>query len=130
MSSPGAPALLLDEMFSPAIAAQLRARGHDVIAVAAEPTLRALSDAELYAWAGSNGRRLVTENAKDFRPLLQRADSSTGAALLLTSSRTFPRSRRSAGTLVVAIDSWLSQRDVRSRPLEDWLVPGKALGPQ
>ena len=33
-------------MFSPVIAQQLRERGHDVIAVAADPRLRALDDAE------------------------------------------------------------------------------------
>jgi hypothetical protein len=36
--------LLLDEMFSPAIAAELRELGHDVIAVADRADLRARSD--------------------------------------------------------------------------------------
>ena len=34
--------LLLDEMFSGAIAEQLRAKGHDVLAVVADPALVAL----------------------------------------------------------------------------------------
>ena len=39
--------LLLDEMFSPAIAAELRVLGHDVIAVADRPDLRSKSDEEI-----------------------------------------------------------------------------------
>jgi hypothetical protein len=39
--------LLLDEMFSPAITVELRALGHDVIAVADQPDLRSRSDGEI-----------------------------------------------------------------------------------
>src|SRR5947207_419898 len=65
--------LLLDEMFSPAIAADLRERGHDVIAVADRPDLRAKSDEEIFAWASAEARWLLTENVKDFRPIMLRA---------------------------------------------------------
>lgn len=113
-------------MFSPAIAEQLRTKGFDVLAVSAEPTLRALDDAELYEWAGANGRRVVTENVKDFRPLLVSGEVSTEPGLLLTSSRTFPRSKRSIGLLVAALERWLLQPDAGSRPPEDWLTkPGR-----
>lgn len=122
MSPPVGPALLLDEMFSPVIAQQLRDKGHDVLAVAADPMLRALDDAELYEWARSSGRRVVTENAKDFRPLLWREEGKAGPGILLTSSRTFPRSRRSVGHLVAALESWLCRPVALSRPPEDWLV--------
>lgn len=44
--------LLLDEMFSPTIAEDLRRRGHDVLAVAGDPPFRSMSDPELYEWAG------------------------------------------------------------------------------
>jgi hypothetical protein len=37
-------ALVLDEMFSPEIAAELNKRGHDVVAVAADPSLAGLPD--------------------------------------------------------------------------------------
>ena len=116
------PALLLDEMFSPVIGQQLRGKGHDVLAVAADPTLRALDDAELYEWARCKPRRLVTENVKDFRPLLWREERGAGPGLLLTSSRTFARSRNSVGLLVAALESWLSLPDAFSRPPEDWLA--------
>lgn len=56
--------LLLDEMFSPRIADELRRRGHDVVAMVADPELRALSDAAVYAWAAEQDRRVVTENVK------------------------------------------------------------------
>lgn len=122
MSEPRGPALLLEEMFSPVIAVQLRERGHDVLAVAADPRLRALDDAELYQWARANGRRLVTENVKDFKPLLRGEEGKAGPGILLTSSRTFSRSRRSVGILVAALASWLDRPDAASRPPEDWLV--------
>jgi len=82
-------ALLLYEIFSPSIAAELRRRGHDVTAVAAEPQLRSMSDPELYAWATAGGRRIVTENVKEFRRLLMQEREPTGPGLLFTSVRTF-----------------------------------------
>jgi hypothetical protein len=118
-------ALLLDEMHAPAVAEALRRRGHDVLAVAERPDLRALSDEELFAWAGEESRRLVTENVKDFRRLLLRTEDSPRRrpGLLYTSSRTFPRSRRNPGPVVTALDAWLCGTDVDSRPPEDWLSP-------
>jgi hypothetical protein len=118
-------ALLLDEMHAPVVAEALRKRGHDVIAVAERPDLRAMADAELFVWAGQESRRLVTENVKDFRRLFPRAEESTRrkAALLYTTSRTFPRSRRNPGPLVAALDAWLRHPDAGRRPAEDWLRP-------
>ena len=85
--------LLLDEMFSPAVAAELRALGHDVIAVADRPDLRSKSDEEVFAWANAEKRWLLTENVKDFRPIMLRALQAgpPGCGLLFTSSRAFPR---------------------------------------
>lgn len=116
-------ALLLDEMFSPGIAAELRRRGHDVIAVAADPQLRSMTDTEIYAWASGERRRIVTENVKDFRRLLMQDSELAGPGLLFTSGRTFPRSRRAPGSLIVSLESWLTQPGVLVRPPEDWLLP-------
>lgn len=119
--------LLLDEMHAPVVAAALRERGHDVAAVAEQDALRAMSDEELFRWAGEHGRRIVTENVKDFAPLLRRAEESghTATLVLFTSSRTFPRSRRNPGPLITALDAWLRAPDVTQRPAEDWLInPG------
>jgi hypothetical protein len=116
-------ALLLDEMFAPSIAVELRRLGHDVIAVAAEPELRSMTDIEIYGWASRERRRIVTENVKDFRRLLMQDAELTGPGLLFTSARTFPRSRRAPGSLIASLESWLSQPGVLVRPAEDWLVP-------
>jgi Domain of unknown function (DUF5615) len=118
-------ALLLDETHAPAVAEALRARGHDVVAVAERPDLRAMTDVDLFVWAGQESRRLVTENVKDFRRLFLHADESARrrTTLLYTSSRMFPRSRRNPGPLVAALDAWLCQPDARRPPAEDWLRP-------
>lgn len=116
-------ALLLDEMFAPSIAAELRRRGHDVIAVAAEPELRSMTDTEIYGWAIRERRRIVTENVKDFRRLLMHDAELDGPGLLFTSARTFPRSRRAPGSLIASLENWLGQPGVLVIPPEDWLVP-------
>ena len=59
MSHPASARLLLDEMFSPAIAAALRDLGQDVIAVAERGELRAISDDDVFAWATSQRRWLL-----------------------------------------------------------------------
>lgn len=119
----GSIPLLLDEMFSPKIADELCRRGHDVVALVADPELRALSDPAIYAWAGEHGRRVVTENVKDFRGLVT-GDSASGSGpgVLFTSSRTFPRSRQNLGPLIDAIDHWLVSAESSPPPPEDWLT--------
>ena len=116
--------LLLDEMFPGRLADRLRQRGHNVIAITDDPELRALSDADVYSWAAAHRRRILTENVKDFRPLLLQALEAGGpcAALLLSSSRTFPRSRRSPGPLEFDIHAWLAQ-SLGTRAVEEWLQP-------
>ena len=118
-------ALLLDEMHAPVVAATLRARGEDVLAVAEQDELRALTDEELFRWAGEHNRRIVTENVKDFAPLLRRAEELRHQVtpLLFTSSRTFPRSRRNPGPLIDALAAWLRAAQVSEPPIEDWLQP-------
>lgn len=121
-----APArLLLDEMHAPVVARVLRERGHDVVAVADTPELRAMTDPDLFRWATEHGRRNVTENVKDFRRILASAQESGAGCpgLLFTSSRSFPRSRRNPGPLIDALDSWLGKVEAVA-PDEDWLCPG------
>jgi hypothetical protein len=126
MSQPTGARLVLDEMFSPAIAAALRELGHDVVAVAEHGDLRAMGDEEVFAWATSQGRWLLTENVKDFRPILLRAlqaDTSV-TGLLVTSSRSFPRSRKNPGPLIKAIRAWMLNGPPAAPLAEDWL-PGR-----
>lgn len=54
--------LLLDEMYPPALAQQLRASGHDVVAVLdIEVGLAAKTDDDVLAWAARNGRCVATD---------------------------------------------------------------------
>lgn len=118
--------LLLDEMFSPRIAEALRERGHDVLVVAERQELRTKTDPEIAAWAVAQERWLLTENVKDFRPLLLSA-GQTGAAvpgMLFTSSRSFPRSRANPGPLIQALDTWLKAGPPSGPFQEDWLRAG------
>jgi predicted nuclease of predicted toxin-antitoxin system len=98
--------LLLDEHFSPEIARQLRSPGHDVVAARERPELHGLADRELLALATTERRAIVTENVADFAELhrqsVLRGDPHAG--IVFTSPRRFPRTRRSIGRLVKALD--------------------------
>ena len=61
--------LLLDEMHAPAVAGVLAEAGSDIVAVAAELSLRGSSDADLLDHATAAGRALVTENVADYSVL-------------------------------------------------------------
>ena len=115
---------LLDEMFAPAIAAELCALGHDVIAVADRPDLRSKSDEEVFAWASAERRWLLTENVKDFRSIMLRAlqTGSLGCGLLFTSSRAFPRSRKNPGPLIRALHASLNTGPPAPPVTESWLI--------
>jgi predicted nuclease of predicted toxin-antitoxin system len=115
--------LLLDEMYAPAIAAELRRRGHDVVSVH-EPESGAAagsSDADVLAAAQADGRVLVTENVRDYRPLEAAlvAGGSRHCGLVYTSNRSFPRGDpATVGLLVRALDGLLSAgEDLSQRSL-------------
>jgi hypothetical protein len=103
--------LLLDEMFSGIIAEQLRAKGHDVLAVVADPALVGLADDQILAHASAAKRALVTANIKDFIPLdaRYRAASQTHAGLILVSARTFPQDRTFTAAIISALSALLDQ---------------------
>jgi predicted nucleic acid-binding protein len=105
------PPLLLDEMLSGVIAEQLRAKGHDVLAVVADPALVALPDDQIFAHAASAGRALVTASIKDFMPLdaRYRAASQTHAGLILVSAKTFPQDRSYTAAVTGALSALLDQ---------------------
>ena len=116
--------LLLDEMMDPAVAAGLRARGHDVVAVSEVPALRGLSDPTILAAAGADDRVVVTEDRGDYRRLANArilADQPH-PGLILTSNRRWPRgNRRTVGRLVRALDALL--RSDATIEGEHWLTP-------
>lgn len=103
--------LLLDEMFSDGIAQQLRAQGYDVISVVAEPSLVALADDQILAYATAEGRTLVTANIKDFVPLdgRYRAAGQNHAGLILISTKTFPQNRSFTTAVATALAAMLDR---------------------
>jgi predicted nuclease of predicted toxin-antitoxin system len=124
MSRTPAARLLLDEMFSPAIAAELRELGHDVVAVADRADLRSKADEDVFAWAAAEQRWLLTENVKDFRPIMLRAlqTGTPASGLLFTSSRSFPRSRKNPGPLIRSLHAWLTGGPPPPPVTESWLL--------
>jgi hypothetical protein len=116
--------LVLDEMFSPEIAAELVKRGHDVVAVAADPGLVGLPDGQVLEWATDQRRCLVTENVKDYEVLRRRsaAQGRTHAGLLYSGPRRFPRDRRFLGTLVVALDKLIAAGHLPGPDEAGWLA--------
>jgi hypothetical protein len=107
--------LLLDETLSGVVAEQLRARGHDVIAVVNDPALIGLPDQDILTAAATWGRALVTANIKDFVPLDQRYKASGRAhgGLVLISAKTFPQDRTFVGAIVAALDKLLNEETIR-----------------
>lgn len=105
--------LLLDEMFSDAIAQQLRAKGYDVVSVVTHAALVALPDDQVLAYATTEGRALVTANIKDFMPLdsRYRAAGQAHPGLVLVSTKTFPQNRGFATAITAALETLLSGAD-------------------
>lgn len=83
--------LLLDEHLSPRIAAELRGRDFDVVAVAERSDLRGRSDADLLDAASTEGRPLVTFDVADH---LRLAHTATRLGL------------RHPGLVLLAPSSW------------------------
>jgi len=96
--------LLLDAMFAPEIARQLRQRGHDVVAAKEQARLAYRSDPELFAAAQAEQRALVTENVEDFIDIDRRYRHQGRAhyGLVLTSGRRIPRPPAANGHVVVS----------------------------
>lgn len=93
--------LLLDEHYANDIALQLRAAGHDAATVS-ERGLKGTDDEPLLALAASDDRALLTNNARDFLPLIARwaASGEDHCGLVLTSDSSMPRGKNSIGLYV------------------------------
>jgi predicted nuclease of predicted toxin-antitoxin system len=104
--------LLLDEMYSDAIATELRARGHDALSVReVNPPLAGAPDDEVIGFAAAQGRTLVTENVRDYGPLELALLAAEGHhhGILYTTDRQFPRGDpQTLGRLVIALDALLA----------------------
>ena len=102
--------LLLDEHLSPKIAHELRARGHDVIAVGERDDLRGRSDWVHFASLPDQQRVIVTRDNRDFRPLLAQALRSGAETYgLVCIPRRFSLSRKAIGPLVRALEALLRE---------------------
>lgn len=112
--------LLLDEMLSPAIARELRSRGHDVEPVAGHPDREALSDPEVLALARAEHRALVTNNLRDFRPLHHEAITPGGAGHfgMIFMPGAYRRTRADIGRIIAALEvilaSYPGEGDLRN----------------
>jgi predicted nuclease of predicted toxin-antitoxin system len=93
--------LLLDEHYANQIAAALRDAGHDAVTVS-ERGLKGLDDEPLLALAASEDRALLTNNARDFLPLIRRwaVSGENHCGLLLTSDSSMPRGKQTIGEYV------------------------------
>lgn len=120
-------ALLLDEMLSGEIAAQLRKRGHDVEAVAADPALVSIDDQTLLDVATSRGRCLVTVNIKDFAVLdhVWKSRGQRHAGILFVATATFRQNDGFVGRVVTALDVRMTEGSVPGPDEVDFLRPAR-----
>jgi predicted nuclease of predicted toxin-antitoxin system len=117
--------LLLDEQYSPEIAARLRRDGYDVTAVNDDPGLEGMDDEPLLRRATADGRALLTNNVRDFAPLAKTwaAGEEEHLGLIFTSDESLPRSRNTIGTYVERLRELLdrSTADEAFRGRVEWL---------
>lgn len=115
---------VLDEHLSPQIAALLREAGHDVVAVVERDDLVGRSDRAVFEFAASEGRAVITNNIKDFRPLAAEwlaAGRNHPGLILLPAART--RTRAAAPLLADAIDEVLRAHPDGIAGSERWIGP-------
>ena len=115
---------ILDEQLSPQIAVLLRQSGYDVHAVADRDDLVGRSDRIIFEVACSEGRAVVTNNIKDFRPLAAEwlAQGRVHAGLiLLPSART--RTRNAVTAVAAAIENVLRNHPDGLSGSERWIAP-------
>ena len=112
-------------MLDPMIGAQLRNRGYDVESIQAEhPDLIGVDDLVLLDRSTQLGRTLVTDNVRHFLTLHQRflAEQRTHAGLLLASSRSYPRSKKTIGLWINGLESAIEKHgSAPTSNLCEWL---------
>ena len=116
--------VILDEQLSPQIATLLRKAGFDVEAVADREDLVGRSDRFILEVACREGRAVVTNNIKDFRPLAAEwlAHGRVHAGLImLPSTRT--RTRNTIAAVAGAIENVLRDHPDGLTGSERWIGP-------
>jgi predicted nuclease of predicted toxin-antitoxin system len=99
--------LLLDEHVPVAIAALLRARGHDAEAVGERMDLRGMTDGQLWMTALAEDRTVVTYDIGGFLALATE-ELSAGRAhpgVVLCNARTHPPTRNGVGLIADALEA-------------------------
>jgi predicted nuclease of predicted toxin-antitoxin system len=115
---------LLDEQLSPRIAELLRESGYDVVAVAERVELIGSVDAVLLEVATSEGRAVITNNVKDFRPLAAEflaRGRAHGGLILVSSNRV--RTRAAIVPLAAAIEKVFHDHPDGLASSERWVGP-------
>jgi len=107
-------------MYASLIADELRARGHDVVSVHEAPG-RGTPDDEVFEHARSEGRAVVTENVRDYRPLAEEllAAGESHAGLVFTTTKRWPRT--DPGALITALDNLAASTPDQPVDSEIWL---------
>jgi len=116
--------LLLDAHHSPRAAERLRHKGHDVVAAGDDPAVVSLADEELLRHASTDGRTLVTEDAKDFGRIIRAwtAGGEHHAGVVFTSPRRFHRGNSSyPENLVVALTALFDSPPDDQKDWVHWL---------
>ena len=116
--------LLLDEMHAPVIANALSKRGFDVVAVAGTRSLRGFSDFDLLKHGAVTGRTLVTENVRDYAPLVTQWNSTDipHVGVIFTSQRRFQRASAAyPGNLIAALGTFLDDPPIAGESWTWWL---------
>ena len=117
--------LILDEMISRRVAAELRDRGHDVVAVKRDrPALEQQPDGMVLQGAAAEHRAVVTNNVRDFRlaheHVLARGDTHYG--VIYTFDDTLPRNRASLDLWVSTLEQFLHAHEPDAALLNRTLV--------
>ena len=116
--------LLLDEMHAPAVAVALTEAGFDVVATAADPSLRGSGDTDLLDHATATSRALVTENVSDFSVLSadRAVDGKPHTGLFFTNPSRFNRAALAyPGNLIVALRTFLDDPSISGDSWIRWL---------
>jgi predicted nuclease of predicted toxin-antitoxin system len=113
---------ILDEQLSPQIAVLLRKAGYDVDAAAGREDLAGRSDRIIFEVACGEGRAVVTNNVKDFRPLAAEwlAQGRAHAGLILLPST---RTRNAIAAAAGAIENVFRDHPDGLSGSERWIGP-------
>ena len=107
-------------MYPTLIARELRARGYDVVSVHESPGAGA-PDNRVLDHARGEGRAVVTENVRDFRPLADAVLASRASlpGIVFTTERRWPRN--DPGSLIGALEALLASTPEQPLDAEIWL---------